>query len=162
MKSLLYSAIVHGLHFLKGNCVMASANVSGISQTLPYFSAGKSNPSPQDEKQTAVQNSAAEGAALPVAADTVSISIQTRQTIINANKEEAKKEDVKKPTVINQVNVEKSDKPAAKVEFVYDTKGDLLVRYMDSSNRLIYQAPSELMQSLREAALKNESVDTKA
>lgn len=144
---------------------MESANVSSMSLTLPLFPLGKPTPSPQEEKG-AVANAAAapakESTPAPVTTDTVSISIQTRQTIINADKEQARKEDVKKEAVIKTDSGEKSDKAIAKVDFVYDTKGDLIVKYMDSSNRLIYQAPSELMISLREAALKAESVDTKA
>jgi len=145
---------------------MATANVSGISVPLPLFPTGKSTPSPQEELQSAVPKAgvalAKESEPIPAATDTVSISIQTRQTIVNAGKEEAKKEEVKKAEVINSDNGERSDKAVAKVEFVYDPKGDLIVRYMDSSSRLIYQAPSELMLSIREAALKAESVDTKA
>ena len=140
---------------------MASADVSGVSLPLPIFQTGKSTPSPQEGSRSAVPKSGValtkESTPLPVAVDTVSISVRTRQTIINANKEE-----VKKAEVINTGNSEKSDKAVARVEFVYDPKGDLIVKYMDSSSRLIYQAPSELMLSIREAALKAESVDTKA
>ena len=56
-----------------------------------------------------------------------------------------------------------SQRSAANVEFVYDLNGDLITRYLDSSRRLIYQTPSELMLRAQEAVSKSDSsVDTKA
>jgi hypothetical protein len=86
----------------------------------------------------------------------------------DVNKKEAQLEEAKKEKVIkeeaNRVNVsEKSGRAPAKVQFVYDLKGELSVRYMDTASRLIYQVPSELMLQLRDAASKSDSpVDTKA
>jgi hypothetical protein len=50
-----------------------------------------------------------------------------------------------------------------KVQFAYDMKGELSVKYMDASNNLIYQSPSELMIRMKaEAASKLDSaVDMK-
>ncbi|MEI6306705.1 MAG: hypothetical protein WCP33_07775 [Deltaproteobacteria bacterium] len=138
---------------------MTPATASGISQQLPSVSAAKSNSSPQEkgaDSQRAGEVFAKDSKPIPV--DTVSISYQLRQTANDVKKEEAKKEEA------NSVkNIDNSGKAAAKVQFVYDLKGDLSIRYMDNNNRLIYQVPSELMIRLSEAASRSDSsVDTKA
>ena len=92
----------------------------------------------------------------PVPVDTVSISSQSQQKAINLEKKDVQKE----------INHNISDKPGgavAKVQFVYNPKGELSLRYMDTASRLIYQTPSELMQILKEALTKSgTSVDTNA
>ncbi|MHB8123246.1 MAG: hypothetical protein ACYDG4_13950 [Desulfuromonadaceae bacterium] len=92
----------------------------------------------------------------PVPVDTVSISSQSQQKAINLEKEDVQKE-------IKQNISDKSGGAVAKVQFVYNPKGELSLRYMDTASRLIYQTPSELMQRLTEALTKSgTSVDTNA
>ncbi|MDD2900614.1 MAG: hypothetical protein PHI31_18130 [Desulfuromonadaceae bacterium] len=92
----------------------------------------------------------------PFPVDTVSISSQSQQKAINLEKEDVQKE-------INQNTSDKSGGAVAKVQFVYNPKGELSLRYMDTASRLIYQTPSELMQRLKEALTKSgTSVDTNA
>jgi uncharacterized FlaG/YvyC family protein len=90
--------------------------------------------------------------------DTVSLSPQLQQALAEADKKEAKKLETE------PVNIkETSNRSAAKVEFVYDLKGELITRYLDSSNRLVYQAPSELMLLMKESDSKTKAaVNTKA
>ena len=88
-------------------------------------------------------------------ADTISMSSQLRQTL-----DEVKKENVQKVEAPAANNSGKSDVSMPKVQFAYDNKGTLTVKYMDASNNLIYQTPSELMLRMKEDADK--SVDTKA
>lgn len=131
--------------------------VSGITQSLPQAPNAKLSPSSQEDKGTPPPNAAVstkDGTSLPV--DTVTLSKQLQQPKPDVNKEEAKKEQAK-----NETN-EKSNRAIAKAQFVYDLKGDLSIRYMDTADRVIYQVPSELMIFLREAAAKSEaSVDMK-
>jgi hypothetical protein len=135
--------------------------VSGIAQTFTFLSDAKPGSAPENEKGAVPQNAA------PVASkesesgnvDTVSISDQSRQAIIaDAKKDEAKRENPDKGN-----NDENSGGATAKVQFVYNPEGNLSIRYMDTTSRLIYQVPSELMLRLQEAVLKSHSsVDTKA
>lgn len=139
---------------------MTQAMVSDIAQTLPFISNAKSNQSPQEEKRTLSPNAGAVSTKdiKPILGDTINLSYQSRQTITDAKNEEAKKKETNK---INDSG--KYDMAIGKVQFVYDLKGVLSVRYMDSANRLIYQVPSELMLRLKEAASKSDSsVDMKA
>jgi hypothetical protein len=131
-----------------------------IDQTLPLFSNTQSNPSSQEFKGNGSASSGAvppkENTPLPV--DTVSISTQSLQTITDARKEAAKKKEAL--TVINGGKTDQA--AAAKVEVVYDQKGALITKYMDTADRLIYQTPSELTLLLRETVTKpDSSVDTK-
>lgn len=146
---------------------MAPAEVSGVAQTLSLFVNAKSQSSPQ-EKGTSPPGADVTKDDTPTLVDTVSISSQSRQVMTDVKRdealvEEAKKEKVKKEKVNIVNDSEKTDRAAARVQFVYDLKGELRVRYMDTANRLVYQVPSELMLQLKEAASKsNSSVDTKA
>lgn len=141
---------------------MSSVIASGItSQTSPLLSSGKSNDPPAQKEKVA--NSTTVSVALsevsrPAPTDTISISSPLRQTINDVKKEFVKKEETSKEN-----SREKPNGVTSKVQFAYDMKGDLSVRYMDTSNNLIYQVPSELMLRLKEAELKSDSsVDTKA
>jgi hypothetical protein len=139
---------------------MASAVVSDIAQTVPQFSNTLSNSSPQEERGA---GSPGVSAALTkddrlAPNDTISISDQSRQAVVDGKKAEAKKE--RTPTADNSG---KSGTITATIQFVYDLKGELIVRHMDSANRLIYQIPSRLALLIRELASKSySSVDTKA
>lgn len=137
-----------------------SVSVSTAVQPATPVAAAQSNPYSQDEKVTAslsgAEVSSKESKANPV--DKVSISEELRQTMADVKKEVAKKEKADP-----QKSTQKLDMAAAKVEFVYDLKGELSIRYLDNASRLIYQVPSELMLSLRESlANSDSSVDTKA
>jgi hypothetical protein len=144
--------------------------VSTLSQTLPLFSDAKSALSPQVEKGTLVQSAVTDPVkeAAPVPADTVSISSQSRLALPDVKKKEmlleaTKREKAKKEEASAINNGGKADRVTSKVQFVYDLKGELSVRYMDTSDRLIYQVPSQLMLHLKEAASKSDSsVNTKA
>lgn len=142
-------------------CVVASAEVSGIAQSLTPVSTGKPGSLPSQEEKVASSAatavvSAREGNSSAV--DTVSISDMSRQAITDVKKEDVKKEEKNAASNVNQPG-----KAAAKVEFVYDPKGELSVRFMDTANRVIYQVPSELMMKLEEVAYKpDSSVNTKA
>jgi hypothetical protein len=134
--------------------------VSDIVQTLPLLSNAVSNSSPQGENGTTSPSASAVVTrdSRPIPVDTISISYQSRLTVADVKKEDAKKEEANK--VNNSGNPVRT---MAKMQFVYDLNGDLSVRYMDTANRLIYQVPSELMIRLKEAASKaDSSVDTKA
>ncbi len=155
---------------------MSSVIASGITQTLPLFSTGKPNASAQEEKVASPSTAALTKESRPAPADTISISSQLRQTINDVKKEPVKKVETSKENsgeksdeVMPKVKADKensNEKPdgvMSKVQFTYDMKGDLSVRYMDASNHLIYQVPSELMLRLKEAESKSESsVNTKA
>jgi uncharacterized FlaG/YvyC family protein len=136
-----------------------------IDQALPLLSNAKFGPSPQEDKAGSTSGGGVvlskDSKLIPV--DTVNISSQSRQTITDAAKEKSLAEEAIK-NEINTVNKkEKSDRTAAKVEFAYDLNGDLITRYLDSTSRLVYQTPSELMLRLKETILKSDfSVDTKA
>lgn len=138
---------------------MLSVIASGITQTLPQLSAGKQNASRQEDRVSspAVTASATKESG-PVSADTVSISSQLRQTINDVEKELVKKVETSKENSNDNISV-----VMPKVQFAYDMKGELSVKYMDASNNLIYQSPSELMIRMKaEAASKLDSaVDMK-
>lgn len=139
---------------------MSTVIISDIAQTLPLPSTATPNTSPREEKWASYQNTgkASTKDGKPVPVDTVNLSYQPRQTITDAKREEVRKEETDKV-----INSEKSDRSISKVQFVYNPKGELSIRYMDTASRLIYQTPSELMLSLEEAASKSDSsVDTSA
>lgn len=131
--------------------------VTGITQSLPQAPNTKFGPSSQEDKGTPPPNAVAASTkdATSIPDDKVTLSKQLQQPKPEAKKEEAKKEQA-------NTNNEKSNRAIAKAQFVYDLKGDLSIRYMDTADRVIYQVPSELMIFLREAAAKSEaSVDMK-
>jgi hypothetical protein len=161
---------------MKERCVVTPTTVSGLTQTLPLFSEAKSSPPPQADKGTASESAVAPSAnsgASIFSADTVSISSQSRQAASEVKKEvlplevvkeeKVKEEKAKKEGASVLVNGDNPERALSKIQFVYDLKGELSVKYMDASDRLIYQTPSELMLYLKEAALKTvSSVDMKA
>lgn len=148
---------------------MTPATVSGLAQSLPLFSGAKPDSPPQEDRSAKTQSAQGQTAkeGMPEAVDTVSISELSRQAVTDARKEtalvdEPKKEKIKKEAARLNDN-EKPGRGTANVQFVYDLKGELKVRYMDTADRLIYQVPSELMMRLKESAAKSDSsVNTKA
>lgn len=149
---------------------MTPTTVSGSIQALPLFSDAKLNPAPHVDTVPSAQNAAIHAAnTAPVSSDTVSISSRSRQAGAEVNKETvpspevAQKEKARIEEALARINGKKPEQALSKVQFVYDQKGELSVRYMDASDRLIYQIPSEIALYLKEAAVKAEStVDTKA
>lgn len=148
---------------------MTQTTVSGLNQTLPLFSDAKSNLLPRGERGSGPQSDVAHTISdfTPGLSDTVSISSQSRQAVAGIKREELtsgviKKEKAKKEEANTPIISDKPEQALSKIQFVYDQRGELSVRYMDASDRLIYQIPSELLLSLKEAALNAESaVDTK-
>lgn len=140
---------------------MTPATVSNIVQAPSLFTAGKSKLPSQPEEKSA--NTPGNGSSFtkdsaPAPVDTISISSLSR-----GSAPVVKKEEVKKEATATVAAVDNSEKAAAKVQFVYDLKGELITKYLDSSNRLVYQVPSELMVRLKESVLKADTtVDTKA
>lgn len=91
-------------------------------------------------------------------ADTVSLSPLVQQAF-----EEARQKDEKQQENDLLNSKKPSNRSAAKVEFVYDVKGELITKYLDSSDRLVYQLPSELMLHMKEGETKSKTaVNTKA
>jgi hypothetical protein len=90
--------------------------------------------------------------------DTVSILYKTEQI-----KSEVKKESAKNEAANISKNKNKPDRTIGDVQFAYNFKGDLRVRFMDRGNRLIYQIPPELVARVADTISQpNSSVDTKA
>jgi uncharacterized FlaG/YvyC family protein len=137
---------------------MTPAAVSGLAQSLPLFSSVGADSSPREDipTQPSATNTAGSREGKAVVVDTVSLSGQSLQSEAAAKKTPLAEEQ-KKENPVKDATSEKSNKATANVQFVYDVKGQLLVRYMDSANRLIYQVPSELMLRLRETAAKKDS-----
>lgn len=149
---------------------MTPTMVPGIDQKLPLLSNRTPDVSPSAARAMVAPNAGTvlNKEATHIQVDTISISDQSRQAgvvvknegtlSLEAQREKAKKEEASKANTLG-----KSDGVMSKVQFVYDQKGTLSVRYMDSANRLIYQVPSELMLRLKEAASQSDSsVNTKA
>lgn len=145
---------------------MTSAAVSDISQTSSFLSDVKSG-LPLQADGGAGSGSVAAGASvgnLVNSFDTVSISSRSRRAVVGemekgVTPEAAQKEKVKKEEANIRLKSESSGQAPAKVEFVYNQRGELIVKYMDASDRLVYQVPSELMLLQKETAAKSLSVD---
>lgn len=90
--------------------------------------------------------------------DTVSISPRLQQTLTDVKNDAVNKEQANDAKINH-----KHDSAIAKVQFFYNQKGDVGIKFMDSASRLVYQTPSELMMQLKESLSKSDtSVDTKA
>ena len=148
---------------------MTSTTSSVLAQVLPQFSDVGSKPLAQVKRDLPVRSvdaSSPDNDAVAPAV-TVSISTESRLALSDVKKEEvsfevAEREKANKDEA-HAVSDESAKGASSKVQFVYDQKGELSLRYLDASEGLIYQTPSELMLSLKEAALKaDSSVDTKA
>ena len=140
---------------------MTSTVVPDITQSVSYFSDAQSNlPLPADKSAVSrgvAASSATEGSATLF--DTVTISSQSRLAVAGEVKKElvpdvTKKEKSKKDEANARVNSEGFERALSKVQFVYNQRGELIVKYMDASDRLVYQIPSELMLFQKESALK--------
>lgn len=130
------------------------------AQTVSLLSSTKSNPAPQEEPRTPsiAQGGQPAKESKQTAVDTVSLSPLLQQAFSEVQKKEATKPDLTIAT-----KNETSGVAASKVDFVYDVNGELVTKYLDTANRLVYQTPSELMLRMRESAAKSEvSVNMKA
>lgn len=106
-------------------------------------------------------SSTKESVQVPV--DTVSLSSQSRHASSGGQDLQSTSEKEKKAETKSVTNDRAPDYGFTAVQFVYDPKGELSIRYMDSASRVIYQTPSELMLRLKEAIAKfDSSVDTVA
>jgi uncharacterized FlaG/YvyC family protein len=91
------------------------------------------------------------------AADKVTLSEQARQSVSETEKEK------KAAAKALKSDANTASGSIAKTEFVYDAKGELIVKYMNTTNKLVYQIPSELMLKLKESEAKSTaSVNTNA
>lgn len=125
-----------------------TAPIAPTAQRLPLLSTSTPDSSPRGDRPPDT------GPLLtkdnkPLPGDKISLSNQSRQAVRDAQREEAN----------NANNSDKLDRAISKVQFVYNTNGNLSIRYMDTANRVIYQTPSELLLRLDEGAA---SVDTSA
>ncbi|MEI7818153.1 MAG: hypothetical protein WCI45_13280 [Desulfuromonadales bacterium] len=147
---------------------MAAAAVSDIALTIPLFSSATSNSSPQNVKGISSPGAASATGGAQIAVDTISISEQSRQVLNEVKKEDALTKEATTQKTTDETAPQassngKSGGAAAKVQFVYNMRGDLSVKYFDAANRLVYQVPSELMMRQMEMDFKTgSSVDTKA
>ena len=135
---------------------MTPAIVADIAQKLPSSPVTKPSLSPKGENASTVLAEDSKSSTV----DTVSLSPELRQALADPSKKEAK---VDEPNTLNDSHTLTSARSMAQVQFVYDLKGALSVRYMDTTDRLIYQVPSELVMRMKEIASNaNSPVDTKA
>lgn len=140
---------------------MTPATLPNIELSPALVSAVRSSSPPQEVAANAGGASTTENA--HVTGDTVSISSQSRHALTAVKEVESQIEKAKKEETKRITNGGAGDKDIAKIQFVYNPKGDLSIKYMDTASRLIYQIPSELMLRLKESAQKaDSSVDTKA
>ena len=122
---------------------MTSESVTITADTAAQFLPAAAAQTGQG-KDTAVTAAATESAdksadktASAVPVDTVVISDQVQK----ANQEPRKEEPVKKETDQQARKKESEGRTMGHVLFVYNLRGDLRVRFMDSKNKLIYQIP---------------------
>jgi len=142
--------------------------VQDINQSVSFISDAQLNLPLQPGRSVASSIKAGSSAAEVSAVffDTVSISFQSRQTVAGEEEkglspEVVKKEKAKKEEENTRIIEESSQRKLSKVQFVYNQRGDLIVKYMDASDRLVYQIPSDLMLFQKETALKvGASVDS--
>ena len=135
--------------------------VPDITQSASFYSDARSNLTLQADKNAipggiAVNSPADSPAAL---FDTVSISSQSRLAVAGEIKKElapevTKKEKARKDEANARLSGGGFERVLSKVQFVYNQRGELIVKYMDASDRLVYQIPSELVMLQKESALK--------
>jgi hypothetical protein len=155
--------------FEKGMGAVVPTVVSDIVQSsTPLLSTVKLSPSSaltrKEESKTGSLVATASVAKdnKPVPVDTVKLSFQALQSGSGVKKDEANKVETKKEASVDVNKNVSSEGTTAKVQFVYNQKGDLITKYLDSSGELIYQVPSKLMLLSQEADSKsNLYVDTR-
>lgn len=143
---------------------MTTAIVSGLSQS-PQLVSSKHKDSQRTKSDSVVTSSktAVQPAATVLhdskasATDTVSISDLSRRAVAAATKPLTADEETKKKRnepAAPQNFTDTQGTTVAKVEFTYDSKGERIVRYLDTADRLVYQQPSELTLQLNEHSKK--------
>ena len=159
-------------------CIVAPTAVSNIAQSsTPQISKMRSSSlsvsvKKEENKSVSLNGNAGEPKEnKPVSVDTVRLSFQALQSSsdvkkdeakVEVKKDEAKKVEAKKEADGGVNNNVSSEGASAKVQFVYNQKGDLITKYLDSSGDLIYQVPSKLMLLSKETDSKSKSsVDTR-
>ncbi|MFZ4859389.1 MAG: hypothetical protein ACOYL3_23685 [Desulfuromonadaceae bacterium] len=151
---------------------MAPTVVSSIAQPTPQLSTMRSSSlsvSQKNEESKTRSPNVTAGVAVDSksdSVDTVRISFQALQSSSDVKRDEAKSEvkkdearkiEAKKEKVGDTNNNIKPEAATAKVQFVYNQRGDLITKYLDSSGSLIYQVPSKLMLLSQEADSKSKS-----
>ena len=153
---------------------MLPAMVSDIAQQTPRYAAAPSVASQQDDKvpgqngvpttpQVTAKSSSSKGnsAATVDTVDLSGTSLKASSTITKTSVAEAKKLELKKELTKKVDGNTSMGSTSSRVQFVYDQKGTLMVRYMDSANRLIYQVPSAMMlRMMEDEAKSSRTVDT--
>ena len=145
---------------------MPPDTVQGITQATPQISDAKPGQSQQAENSVVSQSAVANTGNATPAVDIVNISAQSRQAAVGEVKKDitaevVKKENARKEEANARMSGNVFEQAPSKVQFVYDQKGDLIVKYMDTSNRLVYQIPSKLTIIQRDLASKT-AVDNHA
>lgn len=145
---------------------MRPGEVSGIVQSLSTSAAARSDSSALSTVSITVSDSVSTDASAPFSADTVSISNKSRLTTLLKQSETNSEYYPRSVSVADESRkisgISKTARSIGAVQIEYNMNGIVLVRFMDTANRLIYQVPSELMMRMAEAALKsNSSVNTK-
>lgn len=134
---------------------MASDLVTSPIQTISLFSNGRSPHQLRKEFSPASlfpKGDGLEKKDTQSAGDTVSLSPQLQQALDDAEKKDKMKlyeEPEKKKEISNSA--------VAKVEIAYDSNGELVTKYLDTANRLVYQSPSEMALFLRETEAKSKA-----
>jgi hypothetical protein len=146
------------------------SGVLSISQTIPRLLTTSEATSSRQQEQSAKSSETVRAAsakdtnkpaASSAAVDTVNITPQSLQAMADSKKDEAKKDEVAKKEAKNNTRApEKADASPTKVQFVYDLKGELIIKYKDTANRVIYQVPSEMKMRQTELASKSNSTFT--
>jgi len=144
---------------------MTSESVSITADTATQLLPA-ATPQTGQGKDTAVTAAAAESAdkstdktasAAPV--DRVVISDQAQKT----NQEPRKEEPVKKETDQQARKKESDGRTMGHILYVYNLRGDLRVRFMDSKNKLIYQIPPVMVAKTMDLMSRfAKTVNTKA
>ena len=139
---------------------MKAAVVSGTAQTLSPLSTVTASIPARDEKLADAPKvrEDVKKEVTPAAVDTISLSALSQQAITTDKKKALLKEETNK---LNHSDT--SGNVSSKVQFVYDQKGTLIVKYMDAANRLVYQVPTELnIMQTENSSIPDASVDMKA
>lgn len=140
---------------------MTPATVSSADMSAAIISMAKTNaPSPAG---VPAAGAASTKGNVNVPVDTVNISSQSRHASSGAKNPQSPAEKEKMAETKNATDDGTLGREITAVQFVYNPKGELSIKFMDSASRVVYQTPSELMLRLKEAAAKLDSaVDTKA
>ena len=139
---------------------MKAAVVSSTAVTLPPLSAATATIAARDENPADAPKTREDvrKEVTPAAVDTISLSALSQEALTTDKKKTLLKEETNKAN-----HSDAFGNASSKVQFVYDQKGTLIVKYMDTANRLVYQVPSELnIMQAENSSKPDASVDMKA